>query len=90
MSHAAEFDTMSARRALSSALNALDKGNPTAAEAWAETAAQIIREGALSPAQQRQLVAPHDGPTVGDKIIMAVSGVVIVLLIIDIAFGLLP
>jgi len=86
MNHAAEIDTMSARRALMCALASLDKGHlasldkghPTADEAWAETAADIIREQHFTAQQQRQLVAPKDGPTNGDIAAVAVSLLVIV------------
>lgn len=78
------------RLALEAAIIAFDQKLYGTAHAWAEVAAETIKACNLTPAEQRLLVAPHDGPTVGDKIIMAVSGVVIVLLIIDIAFGLLP
>jgi len=83
MNHAAEIDTMSARRALMCALASLDKGHPTADEAWAETAADIIREQHFTAQQQRQLVAPKDGPTNGDIAAVAVSLLVIVWLVID-------
>lgn len=83
MNHAAEIDTMSARRDLMCALASLDKGHPTAAEAWAETAADIIREQHFTAQQQRQLVAPKDGPTNGDIAAVAVSLLVIVWLVLD-------
>ena len=83
MNHAAEIDTMSARRALMCALASLDKGHPTAAEAWAETAADIISEQQITASQQRQLVAPKDGPTTGDLAAVAVSLLVIGWLVFD-------
>lgn len=83
MHPASEIDTMSARRALQCALASLDNGHPTAAEAWAETAADIIREGQITASQQRQLVAPKDGPTKGDMAAVAVSMLVIVWLVFD-------
>ena len=83
MIHAAEIDTMSARRALQCAIASLDKGHPTAAEAWAETAADIIREGQITAQQQRALVAPKDGPTKGDIAVVAVVTLVIAWLVVD-------
>ncbi|CAB4172534.1 hypothetical protein UFOVP935_37 [uncultured Caudovirales phage] len=73
MSHATETDTVSAMKALQCAIASLDKGYPIAAEAWADTAALIIRESQITPAQQRQLVAPHDKPRLGDYVAGALS-----------------
>lgn len=83
MNRAAEVDTMSARRALQCAMSALDKGHPTAAEAWADTAAIIIREGQITAQQQRQLVAPHDAPTKGDIAVIGTVCATIAWLVFD-------
>lgn len=85
----AEIDTMSARRALLCAIAALDKGHPTAAEAWAETAAGIIREQQITAKQMRQLVAPKDGPTNGDIAVVAVALLVVAWLVVDSIWSLL-
>ncbi len=80
---AADIDTNSARRALQSAMNALDNGNPVAAEQWSETAADIIREARFEPDDLRALVAPVDGPTTGDAAIVGISLAVIIWIAFD-------
>lgn len=74
----ADTDIHSARRALMFSLNALDKANLAAAGAWAETAADTIRDAQLDADQIRKLVAPRDAPTAGDKAVGAITAAILV------------
>lgn len=65
MNNFTETDTVSARRALEFAIASLDKGHDTAAMAWAETAETIL--------QECRLVAPKEGPKLGDYVVGALS-----------------
>ncbi len=84
---AASLDTASIRRALDSARFCLDRGLHTAAEAWLETAIDLLREQQITA--ECDLVAPKDGPTWGDAAVVAVSALVIAWLLVDSAWSLL-
>lgn len=80
---AADIDTHSARRALTAALNALDKGNVVVAGNFAETAVDMLADMQLSPSQIRSVMAPADGPTKVDKLFLLVFIGVILWLVRD-------
>lgn len=80
---AADIDTHSARRALTAALNALDKGNVVVAGNFAETAVDMLADMQLSPSQIRSVMAPADGPTKVDKLFLLVFIGVILWLVTD-------
>lgn len=81
---AADIDTHSARRALTAALNALDKGNVVVAGNFAETAVDMLADmqiKQISPGKLRAVVAPNEGPTKGNKAaLLAAAGVLLWLL----------
>ncbi len=66
----------------------LDQGNYQSAEAWAEAASEMICEANLSTHEQIDLVAPHDGATTGDKVVIALSAGVLLWMISSIITGL--
>ena len=78
----ADTDIHSARRALMFSLNALDKANLAAAGAWAETAADTIRDAQIDADELRELVAPHDGPTKGDLIFLGIAAIAVVSVVV--------
>ena len=80
---AADIDTHSARRTLTAALNALDKGNVVVAGNFAETAVDMLADMQLSPSQIRSVMAPADGPTKVDKLFLLVFIGVILWLVTD-------
>lgn len=83
---AADIDTYSARRALTAALNALDKGNVVLAGNFAETAIDLLADIQLkqiSPYKMRSVVAPKEGPTKVNKAALLVSAGVLIWLVVD-------
>jgi hypothetical protein len=83
---AADIDTHSARRALTAALNALDKGNVVLAGNFAETAIDLLADiqiKQVGPDKLRSVVAPKEGPTKGGVAALLVSLGVLVWLVVD-------
>jgi hypothetical protein len=83
---AADIDTYSARRALTAALNALDKGNVVLAGNFAETAVDLLANvqiKQINPGKLRYVVAPKEGPTKGNMAALLVSLGVLVWLVVD-------
>lgn len=74
---------------LESAKDALQNDMPFVAAAWADSAADAIREAALTSDEPRALIAPHEGPTRGDKAVMVCVILVLVWLLADTIGGLL-
>lgn len=81
--------TDSAMRALNNATAALANNRQWIAQAWADTASDVIREAQLSGPEQRALIAPRDSATRGDKAVLGFSLLVIVWMLADVIGGLL-
>jgi hypothetical protein len=64
-------ETNNARLALNNASSALASDKPWVAAAWADTAADVIREAQLTGNEERAIIAPRDSETLGDKAVIA-------------------
>jgi NADPH-dependent glutamate synthase beta subunit-like oxidoreductase len=82
-------ETNNARLALNNASSALASDKPWVAVAWADTASDVIREARLSGVEERAIVAPRDGPTLGDKAVVVCVLFVAVWFLADWIGGLL-
>lgn len=83
---AADIDTYSARRALTAALNALDKGNVVLAGNYAELAIDQLADIQIKQVDSyklRSVVAPKEGPTAGNMAALLVSIGALVWLVVD-------
>jgi hypothetical protein len=75
--------TSAERQALQNAMESLDNDKHWMAVAWADTASDLIHKARLSGVEQRAIVAPHDGPTRGDKAVVVCVILVAVWLLAD-------
>lgn len=72
-----------AREALRRSLATLDDGDMRAAAAWAEIAAETIEAAALTPEEQREIVAPRDDVPLGEKVLFVAALLILLAVIGD-------
>jgi hypothetical protein len=77
------------RLALEAAIRAFDQKMYNAAHTWAEVAAETIKACNLTPAEQRDLVAPRDDTPLGERVFFVSVILVLLLAVGDVLRGFL-
>lgn len=72
-----------AREALNRSLSTLEDGDMRAAAAWASIAAETIEAAALTPEEQREIVAPRDDVPLGEKVLFVAALLILLAVIGD-------
>ena len=76
-----------ARKSCKNVINNLDSGRFISAEAWADHAADTIRDANIIAYEARRIVEPHDASTTGDKVAVALSVGVLVWMVVSMLAG---